>query len=150
MDSIQLSTGYRCFHSYQSYCEVTLLFQTLHALWNLIYLLHIRSANHVNIKFDSVYILQIFEFHSNIQACFLATFFQMQFQPVWSEISDLVNRDEHGFGFKSGGLSKLWSIWVGFGFSKFCLTGFRIDNIVWDFFATVSFVSELYITAVIL
>jgi len=46
------------------------------------------------------------------------------------------SRDEHGFGFKSGGFSNLWCIWIGFQFDKSCLTGlgFGFDNLVWNFF----------------
>jgi len=54
-------------------------------------------------------------------------------------------RNEHGFGFKSGGFSNLWWIWIGL--KTFCLTRFGFDNLVWNFFATVSSVlvhSELY------
>ena len=38
-----------------------------------------------------------------------------------------------------------FKIYDGFGFYKFCLNGlgFRFDNLVWNFLATVSSVSEL-------
>jgi len=36
-----------------------------------------------------------------------------------------------------------FQIYDGFGIDKFCLTGFGLDNLVWNFFATVSSVSEL-------
>jgi len=36
-----------------------------------------------------------------------------------------------------------FQLYDGFGFYKFCLTGFGFDNLVLSFFATFSFVSEL-------
>jgi len=38
----------------------------------------------------------------------------------------LGSRNEYGFGFKSGGFSAS----DGFGFCKFCLTGFGCDNLI--------------------
>jgi len=58
-------------------------------------------------------------------------------------LARLPTRDEHGFGFKSGGFSAFLWIWIGY--YKFCLTGF--DNLVFNFFAIFSAVLELYITA---
>jgi len=38
-------------------------------------------------------------------------------------------------------------IWIGYGIYQFCLTGFGFNNLVLNFFATISSVSVLQITA---